>query len=406
VASGGSFALNMEGEGLDNPFDASAYEPGTANVMVYREPSGNREVTLETLQSLQGKEKAASVAIDSFSAPWSSQYPAMPAQTFAGSTEPGGTFDSGVRQSYGVRGSAGAGYEGIVSALQATSSQIYRQPSQSSQQRDMPRTGGFDGCSHSGRGSATGSSQSGKQQPPAEDVSFPKTGSFVATPYDDNGAPAFDYKSRSGPPANYEAMGHRSMHSDGHYGEGSAMRGANSSLAMGAAANGYDSYSAGGIAASSGAGYEVYAGGKGRVPTNNYDYNTGGKGNGMPSTWGGQDYVSSQPPSGAPNYGVPPRGGIAHPTMGDLGMYPPSGLSHTSMGDLGMGGRQAATRTCSHQVEASWPRHMQKAHPLWTSSTLHLHRLHHHHTPHPMLDLHPLHPMLRLLQCPMLHLLQ
>lgn len=332
VASGGSFALNMEGEGMENPFEGSLYgsqaalaqgnypfPPVTAAPDVYRQPSDNREVMIQTLQSLQAKEQAASCGPQGFGAPLDSQYSVLPSSAFAGSATPGGAYDNVPPKGYVGYGGASAGYEETVASLQAGSMQPYRQPSQgsrhsskpsqSSQQRGMPSTGVQDGRSHSG----AGSSMSGKQPNPFEDFSFPKTGSFVATPYDDDGTPAYyDTLSRpAGAPMPYDAIGTQGMRPS----EEDSRRVPASSSQFSTVNNAYDSYKAGGAAASPAMGYDPYAGGNGRMPANAYDYNLGGYG--LPDARRGYDPGSA---TGASYSGSLTRDKGGPAGVGDPGM--------------------------------------------------------------------------------------
>lgn len=154
---------------------------------------------------------------------------------------------------------------------------------------------------------------SGKQQPPVEDFSFPQAGSFVATPYDDAGSPAYyDALSRpGGPPMTYDAIGTQGMRTS----EGNAGRVAASSSQSGTTPNPFERYTFGGGAAGPAMGYDAYAGGNDKMAANAYDYNLGGYG--LPDTRRGYDPGSA---NGASYSGALARDRARPASMGDSGM--------------------------------------------------------------------------------------
>jgi len=112
VASGGSFVMNLEGEGSSNPFE---YEAKAANgfapsAEVYRQISNNREVQVQTLQSLEANAAA-------LSGPSQFTGMSMPASAFPGSNEAVGAFDGGPSQTYAGWSGAGGMREETASAL-------------------------------------------------------------------------------------------------------------------------------------------------------------------------------------------------------------------------------------------------------------------------------------------------
>lgn len=311
VASGASFALNIDGEGGG----AGAYESKFSNPLsmpteVYLEPPGNYEVTIQTLQSLE----ASGGAVSGMRAPMASQANNLPSSALVG-FEPGpGFVERRESQAYAARGGAGAAVEETVSALQGNSFQQYGQP------REMGAPGAPGGSAPYGAASTAppvidgamygssspaafdgakyGTSYSSKspaafdatrsQKQELENFNFPTAGSFVATPYDGDGLPT--YAGLDAPPQpSFDAPGSRKPYYDPRYDESGASR-----SAMGLAGSyGFDGADARRSAMSMAAGQSRGTGGLGSF-----------------------DYSSSQAYGAASPYsGVPPAGKISHASI-------------------------------------------------------------------------------------------